>query len=163
MSKNNEQNGNEIKNNYTVYIHTNKVNNKKYIGITSRTPEERWMSNGLGYRGQGFYNAINKYGWDSFKHEIVATGLTKDEACLMEMNLISEYNTNENGYNQSLGGEMSQYFKFTEEQKKRISQTRIAKGAAQAAKENPSCDAQGIRSVLRGTIKTHNGFVWKTA
>ena len=136
MLKNEDLNENETKNNYTVYIHTNKTNNKKYIGITSRTPEERWMSNGLGYRGQGFYNAIIKYGWDNFDHEIVAKGLTKDEACLMEIGLISKYDTIKNGYNQSLGGEMSCHFKFTEEQKKRISETRIIKGVAKGDK-NP--------------------------
>lgn len=155
MLKNNAQNENEIKNNYTVYMHTNKINNKKYVGITSRSPEERWMSNGLGYRGQGFYNAINKYGWNNFEHEIIATGLTKDEACLMEMNLISKYNTNQSGYNQSLGGEMSCHFKFTEDQKKRISKTRIAKGVAKGEK-NPQ---YGISPIER--MDTEKYQSWK--
>lgn len=34
---------------YTVYIHTNKINNKCYIGITCKKLEERWRTNGSGY------------------------------------------------------------------------------------------------------------------
>ena len=36
-------------NKYCVYKHTNKTNNKVYIGITCRKPEVRWDS-GWGYR-----------------------------------------------------------------------------------------------------------------
>ena len=34
---------------YCVYMHTNKLNNKKYIGITCRSVEVRWNS-GKGYK-----------------------------------------------------------------------------------------------------------------
>ena len=33
--------------------------------------------------------------------------------------------------------------------------------ATHAAKENPQCDAHGIRHVIRGSLKTHKGFIWK--
>lgn len=56
---------------FFVYQHINKQNGKRYIGITSqKTPQKRWK-NGLGYMGQPlFYNAIVKYGWDGFTHEV---------------------------------------------------------------------------------------------
>ena len=48
---------------FTVYCHTNKINGKKYIGITSKKPEYRW-NNGKGYSTQiVFARAIEKYGW----------------------------------------------------------------------------------------------------
>ena len=46
---------------FTVYVHTNKINWKKYVRVTQKKPEKRWR-NGNGYERQYFYNAILKYG-----------------------------------------------------------------------------------------------------
>lgn len=51
---------------YTVYKHTNKINGKVYIGITSQNVKRRWQ-NGAGYYGTYFYNAIKKI-WLEFVH-----------------------------------------------------------------------------------------------
>lgn len=59
------------KNNWCVYMHTNNINGKRYIGI-SQNPKRRWK-NGNGYKTQLFGKAINKYGWDNFTHEILFT------------------------------------------------------------------------------------------
>lgn len=95
---------------YYVYKHTS-PSGKVYIGITNKhPPEKRWYSNGSGYkRQQFFWRAIQKYGWDNFKHEILFENLTKDEACEKEIELIKIYDsTNPNkGYNCSTGGENS--------------------------------------------------------
>lgn len=92
---------------YTVYCHTNKLNGKRYFGITSVRPEVRW-GNGNNYRSSRHFNfAIEKYGWDGFTHEVIAEGLTKEAACKMEQDLIREYKTTDDryGYNLSTGGE----------------------------------------------------------
>ena len=76
-----------------VYIHTNKTNGKMYVGQTCQNPKKRW-SNGLGYvTQQYFYRAIQKYGWDGFEHEIIASNLTKSEADNFEKILIKELKT----------------------------------------------------------------------
>ena len=92
--------------NYTVYKHTS-PKGLVYVGITTKKPEYRW-SNGNGYKpNKHFYNAILKYGWDNFKHEIIATGLSKETACKLEQVLIAEYDSTNpaKGYNHSIGGE----------------------------------------------------------
>lgn len=92
--------------NYTVYQHTSPTG-KVYIGITMKKPEYRW-NHGEGYKpNKHFYSAIKKFGWDNFKHEIVATNLTKEDACKMEQELIAKNDSTnpEKGYNQSIGGE----------------------------------------------------------
>ena len=92
---------------WCVYCHTNKKNNKKYIGITSKEPKRRWGKNGIYYQTQFFHRAINKYGWDGFEHDILYMDLTEEEAKQKEVELIKKYNTkNRNfGYNLTDGGD----------------------------------------------------------
>ena len=103
-------------NTYCVYMHKNKKDDKKYIGITKRGINTRWGKDGKGYGwtykshptySTHFSNAIKKYGWDTFEHIILYESLTKEEACKKERELISYYKTNEPeyGYNQTLGGQ----------------------------------------------------------
>jgi len=97
--------------NFCVYKHTF-PNGKMYIGITSKTPNNRW-ENGTGYTKQHqpvMYYAIQKYGWNNVKHEILFTDLTEEQAKLKEQELIKQLHTfihdkKSNGYNMTLGGE----------------------------------------------------------
>ena len=69
---------------WTLYIHENKINNKKYVGITSVNPKKRW-ANGNGYSDSQYISkAIKKYGWDNFNHIILYNKLTCSEACFLE-------------------------------------------------------------------------------
>lgn len=91
--------------NYSVYMHTT-PSGKVYIGITRRDPKVRWR-NGTGYSGSKYFDrAIKKYGWENIKHEVLMTGLTKEEACNAEKELILKYDSTniEKGYNRTFGG-----------------------------------------------------------
>lgn len=96
-----------MKKEYCVYVHTNKTNGKKYVGITSRKPKERWRGGSSYKYNSHFYSAIKKYGWDGFDHEVLLVGLTKSQADSWERALIAQWNTTDrnNGYNIGLGGE----------------------------------------------------------
>lgn len=96
-----------MKKEYCVYVHTNKANGKKYVGITSQNPERRWRC-GKGYKfNPHFLSAIKLYGWDGFNHEVVLSGLTREQACSWECALIAQYDATNpaKGYNIAFGGE----------------------------------------------------------
>ena len=107
---------------WTVYAHI-APNGKMYVGITSQKPEHRWRDGVTGYReNEHFCNAIKKYGWDNFQHEIIASGLTADEASNMEKLLIQKLDlTNRNnGYNKSYGGDGANRSPATPETKRKM-------------------------------------------
>lgn len=92
---------------FVVYMHVNKLNNKKYVGITCQVPEKRWKR-GSCYRGSPhFYNAILKYGWDNFEHLILFSNLSEAEAKQLEIELIATYQLRnpDFGYNLAVGGQ----------------------------------------------------------
>lgn len=114
--------------NWKVYVHVNKVNGKKYFGITSRSLEKRFGSNGRNYtqKNKGtktyFELAINKYGWNGFEHILLFENLNKIEACSLEKIFISFYKSNDrkHGYNMTGGGEGSLGLHPSEETRKKI-------------------------------------------
>ena len=92
---------------FIVYMHVNKLNNKKYVGITCQEPKKRWKRGGC-YKGSPhFYRAIQKYGWDNFEHLILAENLSEAEAKQLEIDLIATYQLRDAqfGYNLAAGGQ----------------------------------------------------------
>ena len=115
--------GGDFMDSYCVYRHT-APNGKMYVGVTKRQPEKRWK-NGNGYRKQSlFFNAIQKYGWENFKHEILLDGLTRQQASLAERLFIGYWHTNDrqHGYNIATGG--VDCGGHSEETKEKLSQAR---------------------------------------
>lgn len=153
---------------YIVYMHENKINNKKYIGITNCSMRKR-SNNGKGYKGcTKFYNAIEKYGWDNFRHKILYKGLSKEEAELKEKEMIKQYNTQVDGYNINEGGNVSCLSKETKEKisrshlnnSKRVILT-MPNGArkyfnnVEEASREMKVDKTFIRGCCEGTIPTN--------
>lgn len=109
---------------YIVYCHTNKLNGKRYIGATSQTPAERWGRDGKKYTSGRLKKAIDKYGWDSFEHKVLFTGLDKQTARSIERKLIEKYDTTgDGGYNTTAGGEDCLGREFTKESRRKMSES----------------------------------------
>ena len=123
---------------YQVYKHTNTVNGKVYIGITSWTWQKRWDNR---YKKNNyFHSSILKYGDSAFTHEVLYKDLTLEEAKEKEIELINKYNYSNPyyGYNHSSGGDAHYGCKHKEEAKIKITLTNKCIGLSKKQKKNNS-------------------------
>lgn len=90
-----------------IYKITNTINNKIYIGQTTRTVEDRWKQHVLDSKRSDkqtyLYKAFNKYGIDNFIIEEIIEA-PQDELDDLEIYYINKYDSYNNGYNMNLGG-----------------------------------------------------------
>lgn len=114
-----------------IYLITNKVNNKKYIG-QAIDYQQRWKGHINDARkdlrknktNSLLNNAINKYGPDSFKLELIEDEIPEENIDFKEAFYINKYNTffkNGVGYNMTLGGQGIHGYKHTDETKSLLS------------------------------------------
>lgn len=93
---------------YRVYLITNLVNNKKYVGITHNTIEHRFEEHIQKSRCKNgnwvLHRALRKYGVDNFKIELLEDNIDKEQIGEKETYYIHLYDTYNNGYNMTLGG-----------------------------------------------------------
>ncbi|MGL5709253.1 MAG: GIY-YIG nuclease family protein [Paraclostridium sp.] len=112
---------------YIVYKYT-APNGKIYIGKTSllrentRKKQHIYDAENKRFPGMIFHRAINKYGFDNFKYEVLAYTATDDTAKLMEIALIKQFKSNDRkyGYNLTNGGDGMFGYKHSEESKRKI-------------------------------------------
>jgi len=146
---------NMLSKNYCVYIHTNLINNKKYIGITCQKPIYRWGNNGNNYKHQPkFYHAIEKYGWNNFSHGVLFENLTESEAREKEASLIDKFNSVKDGYNCSI---------FSEEvytKKVKCIETEEIFISVSAAAKSYNKDASTLSHHLNGDFDNAWGLHW---
>lgn len=103
---------------YEIYIVTNSVNAKQYVGIT-KSLEARWHQHrNMNGSSPYLHAAIKKYGVDAFVFTHIATAYNFEFARQLEQMLISEHNTKApHGYNLTDGGEGVVGRPMTEEDK----------------------------------------------
>lgn len=97
-----------------IYKIENMVNNKVYIGC-SNDIERRWndhrtraFSEGDREYNKTLYRAFRKYGLDNFKFSIICE-CSKEDIKEKEIAFIELYDSYNNGYNETIGGDISGY------------------------------------------------------
>ena len=109
----------------SLYMITNLINNKSYIGITSQKPIRRWYCH-CSEKSSSITvikSAILKYGKENFTFSVLATFETKEELKAAEQEYIIKYDTlSPNAFNFKTGGDFPI---MTGEAKMRMSEARI--------------------------------------
>ena len=94
-----------------IYIITNDINNKVYVGQTTQTLQERWNGHIRTARSNtvphfAIHNALNKYGVEHFKISAIENNVLYSELNKKERYWIEFYNSKSpNGYNLTDGGD----------------------------------------------------------
>lgn len=148
---------------FCVYCHTNKINGKKYIGITSQKPKNRWGGNGQLYKKDKqtkFYNAIQKYGWNNFSHEILNSNLTQDKANQLEIYYIELYDTYNKGYNMTKGGSGSFGAMRTQEFREKLRKANLGKKHPYKAKKLTDEQRKAISNRFKGNSYAKGNKYW---
>lgn len=134
-----------------IYCIKNTINNKEYIGLTTRTLEQRWKQHIYESNKKDSWewntplgNAIKKYGKDSFQVFVLEECYSETELKQKEIQLIRERKSlaSENGYNLTLGGDGRLGYKLSEETKRKIGEGNFGKVMSNEAKEKMSVAAK---------------------
>lgn len=86
-----------------IYKISNNVNDKVYIGLTTRDIHKRFSEHCVADSLIG--RAIRKHGVGSFRVEVIDGATNKIDLCQKERYWIREYDSFKNGYNNTNGGE----------------------------------------------------------
>lgn len=118
---------------WKVYCYTNRVNGKKYVGVTCTSLAARSGRNGKKYLECPYFgHAIQKYGWGSFLVEVLARNLSESEVGKYEDFYIQRFHTRnpKYGYNIRSGG--FDKAEFSEEGRKRFIETHSGKNSVRS-------------------------------
>ena len=141
-----------------VYLVINKINGKRYIGVTTKPLRRRMVehfSHAQKRHGNGaFYRAIRKYGRDAFEFSILAYCATGTEGLQREMSLIAELQPE---YNSTAGGDGNIGREMSLEGRRRISEAKKGKKYHQG-----HLHSEETKRILReASLRPENMAAWR--
>ncbi|WP_299430529.1 NUMOD1 domain-containing DNA-binding protein [uncultured Maribacter sp.] len=146
-----------IENSFIIYKAVNNLNNKSYIGATTKGINQRkWDHTERAQRGEEnkFHNAIRTYGEDAFIWEQLDTANSINELAQKEKEYIIKYNAKEEGYNGSCGGDFKkriyQYDLITGKLIKTFESLKEASNEVKSTKQHISRACLSVNNVYGG-------------
>lgn len=109
-----------------VYLITNKINRKRYVGITTRSMQSRFLQHcqdaySKKTKKYAIHNAILKYGKENFIIEQIDIAINKDELIQKEIYWIEKLGTFGKEYNLTKGGDGNSGFSYSKERLEEMS------------------------------------------
>ena len=145
---------------YKIYKITNKINNKIYIGFTSKKLKERLSK----HHRDAIYNkrktilchAIRKYGIENFEIKLLFKVNNYDKIIGLESECIKKYKTyyEEHGYNMTFGGEGTIGHKHSLETKQKMVSAHLGKKHSSSTKLKLSNLRKGNKNPNFGKVYT---------
>jgi hypothetical protein len=146
-----------------VYVLTNKINGKRYVGIgmSKSGIQGRWKK----YKNYNckqqikLYNALKLYGVDNFTFEVVLETGDIDNAKRSEMYLIDVWNLQEDGYNMTAGGDGCNGLKHSDETKQKLRE--ISKNMSEETKKKIGDAHRGRKQCeehIRNGVEARKGY-----
>jgi len=134
-----------------VYTITNTLNNKIYVGQTTRSLEVRWSEHkaAIKYRNEPLYRAMRKYGVGDFRIQQIDTANSLEELNKKEAYYIKLYRKN-GIYNVDLGGRNH----------KRSETTKLKMSTNKRGKKNPGVSISNKHRI--GMAKSNVGYFGNT-
>lgn len=132
---------------YTIYKLTNDINGLIYVGCTTQTLKRRLQGHKDLYKKKqsAIYKAMQEFGFDSFSVSILEQGDNEDIRYEREKYWIATLNSMNPsiGYNMSIGGLGVIGYKFTKEDKIKMSNSHKGKKLSEETKKNLSLAMKG--------------------
>lgn len=140
-----------------IYMATNNVNGKIYIGQTINNLSQRISGHCCPSKvNNKFHNAIHDYGIENFTWTILEENIPEESLDEKEISYIENYKSHDRdiGYNLLIGGRRNRRA-FTEEVKERMSEKRKGVKFSQKARENM---VLGKIKMFAENRKKYNGY-----
>jgi len=148
---------------FSIYCITNLLDQKKYIGVTKQEPaSKRWAQHkspkGPHQQEKPLHRAIIKHGEDNFKFEVICQTKDVKVAVQLEIDFIEKYKTllNEGwGYNLTKGGDGTWGYKFSDIQRKHLSEA-AKKRSTPEYRKRVSEQQKGKKKSIESNLKRSN-------
>ena len=131
-----------------VYLLQNKINNKCYVGKTTKTLKARWRQHKtearIGRYGWPLYRDIRDFGAENFAVELLGKANSNRRLSQMERKFIRQFNTVVDGYNHacaSFGGRICEVRHVEKKSLTGAHREKIAASVSRYWKEKKASDA----------------------